>query len=71
MIARRSVLDAGTADHRCRHTTWQRDLCLPRHGKDSASRNGAAVGSSARSALGLVSIAAPNAPVSRSCCHQA
>ena len=37
----------------------------------AASRNGAAVGSSARTTLGVASVAAPNAPHSRSCCRQA
>lgn len=39
--------------------------------RTAASRNGAAVGSSARTALDLVPVAAPNPPLSRSCCRQA
>ena len=37
----------------------------------AASRNGAAVGSSPHTARGVASVAAPNAPPSRSCCRQA
>jgi hypothetical protein len=39
--------------------------------RTAASRDGAAVGSSARTALDRGSVAAPNAPLSRSCCRQA
>ena len=37
----------------------------------AASQNGAAVGSSPPTALGVASVAAPNAPPSTSCCRQA
>jgi hypothetical protein len=39
--------------------------------RTAASRDRAAVGSSARTALGRGAVAAPNAPLSTSCCRQA